>query len=81
MRNSLNTGHLKKKTCKCTLPMARTKNPFNGNKQCKCVTIHGETPRDWSWLGAGHKNDILTTDDSYSFRLKKNKLKRLGKFV
>jgi len=24
-----------------------------------------ETPRDWSWLGTGHKNYVLTTDDSW----------------
>ena len=36
---------------------------------CKWVTIHGETPRDLSWLGTGHKNNILTMDDSCSFRL------------
>ena len=32
-------------------------------RACKWVTIHGETPRDWSWLGTGHKNNILTMDD------------------
>ena len=30
--------------------------------------IHGETPCDWSCLGTGHKSNILTTDDSCSFR-------------
>ena len=33
-------------------------------------TISGyarETPRDWSWLGTGHKNKILNMDDSCSF--------------
>ena len=39
-------------------------------RACKWVTIHGETSRDWIWLGTGHKNNILTTDDSCSFRLR-----------
>ena len=38
-------------------------------RACKWVTIQGETPCDWSWLGTGHKNNILTMDDSRSFRL------------
>ena len=38
------------------------------NRACKWVTIHGD-PHDWSWLGTGHKNNILTMDDSCSFRL------------
>ena len=36
---------------------------------CKCVTIHGEIPHDWRWLGTGYKNNILTTDDNCSFWL------------
>ena len=38
-------------------------------RACKWVTIRGETPRDLSWWGTGHKNNILKMDDSSSFRL------------
>ena len=41
----------------------------HNNRAFRCVTIHAETPRNWSWLGTAHKNNILTTDDSCSFRL------------
>ena len=33
----------------------------------KCATIYGDIPRHWSWLGTGHSNDILITDDSCKF--------------
>ena len=35
-------------------------------RACKWVMIHGGIPRDWSWLQTGHKNNIITTDDSYT---------------
>ena len=36
---------------------------------CKWVMIHGKTPRDWSRLRTGHKNNIIMMEDSCSFRL------------
>jgi len=27
-------------------------------RACMRVTIHGDTQRDWSWLGTGHKNTL-----------------------
>ena len=52
-----------------TSPLAETD---DSNRACKWVTIYGVTLRDWSLLGTkrdkfgiGHKNNILTMDDSF----------------